>query len=64
MTGISIKGVTELFFGKKKNKTQKKVTSKEELIDILEKKENDSSKLDNVPDEIVAKAIKDLLSKD
>lgn len=43
---------------------QKKVTSKEDLIDILEKKENDNSKLDNVPDEIVAKTIKDLLSQD
>lgn len=54
-----------MFFGKKKKNSQKKTTSKkEELTDILERKDKGNSKLDNVPDEIVAKAIKDLLSKD
>lgn len=55
-----------MFFKKKKKASQQeKVTSKQEgLVDILEIKDEGNSKLNNVPDEIVAKAIKDLLSKD
>lgn len=52
------------FRRKKKDIQQEKVISKqEELVDILEIKDKGNSKLNNVPDEIVAKAIKDLLSK-
>lgn len=54
-----------MFFKKKKKVYQPdKVSDKsKEIADILEIKDKGSSKLDNVPDEIVAKAIKDLLSK-
>lgn len=55
-----------MFFRRKKKDTQqeKVISKQEELVDILDIKEKVNNKLNNVPDEIVAKAIKDLLSKD
>lgn len=55
-----------MFFKRKKKDSQqeKVIVKQEELKDLLDIKDKDNSKLDNVPDEIVAKAIKDLLSKD
>ncbi|SHK24064.1 hypothetical protein [Paramaledivibacter caminithermalis] len=53
-----------MFFKKKKNFDMEKTEAKEELIDVLEIKDKDKNKLNNVPDEIIAKAIKNLLSKD
>ncbi|MCT4563990.1 MAG: hypothetical protein N4A68_06665 [Maledivibacter sp.] len=55
-----------MFFKKKKKDSHRgKVLSKQkEIPDILEIKDKGKGKLDNVPDEIVAKAIKDILSKD
>lgn len=54
-----------VFKKKKEDSKPKKSTSKEEdLIDILERKGKKNNKLDNLSDELIIKAIKDMLSKE
>ena len=52
---------------KKKGKTsqpQNNVPKEKDLTDILEEKSKKNSKLDNLSEELIAKAIKDILSKE
>lgn len=55
-----------MFFKNKKKASKKEEDnpSKEDLLDIFDEKDKENSKLDKISDEIIAKAIKDLLSKD
>lgn len=55
-----------MFFKKKKkaSKKEERVPKQEDLSNIFDEKNKENGKLDKVSDEIIAKAIKDLLSKD
>ena len=55
-----------MFFKKKKRDLNTKEVSHDnkELPEIVEKKSNKEKKLDNVSEELIAKAIKDLLTKE
>ncbi|SKC70217.1 hypothetical protein [Maledivibacter halophilus] len=55
-----------MFFKKKKKASKKgnQEPKEKELSDIFEEKSKKSDKLENVSDELIAKAIKDLLGKD
>lgn len=54
-----------MLFKKKKrpSNTKEVFNGKKELPEIIEKKSHGDKKLDNVSEELIAKAIKDLLTK-
>ncbi|WP_432401270.1 hypothetical protein [Wukongibacter sp. M2B1] len=54
-----------MFFQKKRDlKENKEISVKEDLTQIMEKKSKEKKKLDNVSDELIAQAIKDLLAEE
>ncbi|WP_432665408.1 hypothetical protein R9X47_03900 [Wukongibacter baidiensis] len=55
-----------MFFKKKKKALNQKEDKpvEEDLTQIMEKKSKEKKKIDNVSDELLAQAIKDLLSKE
>lgn len=59
-------GGLRVFFKKKKRTSNTKELSHDnrELSEIVEKKSKKEKKLDNVSEELIAKAIKDLLTKE
>ena len=55
-----------MFFNKKKKilKQREEIPVEEDLTQIMEKKSKEKKNLENVSDELIAKAIKDLLEKE